>query len=392
MSENPDLARNLLEDLLRGLAKSRKGNQAIVAVDAPNQSFRWIGSVGETEAGDPVVENTPFFIASIDKLYNATIAMMLAESGKLDLDQSIRGYLPNTITHGLHQYGGRDRTAEITPRHLLTHTSGLADWFEDYPKGGSSLAEIVFAQGDRMLSIDELAGHVRERLKAHFPPQDLPGKRPKIRYSDTNFILMAEIIEAVTGLPLHEVHQRMLYEPFGLAQTCFFKQSQPLLLTSAPMILRVNGEPLHIPLLIQSVKGIYSTVADMMKFMRRLMKNEVFASPETLTAMMSPWRRFGFPMDRAALRSPSWPIEYAIGMMRFRVPRLFSPIAPIPAVLGHTGSTGCWLFYCPELDVAIAGSMEDAAAGAVPFRMAPDILKILIKSGWKASGSKGFRV
>ncbi len=388
MSENTKQARKLLEELLRGVAKSSRGKQAIIAVDAPKQAFRWIGSAGKTVEGEPVVENTPFFIASIDKLYNATIAMMLVESGKLDLDQSICAYLPETLTRGLHQYGGRDRTAAITLRHLLTHTSGLPDWFEDYPKGGSSLANIVLAEGDRMLSIEELADHVRDRLRPHFPPQDLTGTRPKMRYSDTNFILMVEIIEAVTGLPLHAVHQRMLYEPFELSQTYFYNQSQPLIPPSSPMVLRVNGQPLHIPLLIQSVKGIYSTAADMMKFINRLMKREVFANPETLTAMTRNWRRFGFPMDRAALRSPNWPIEYAIGMMRFRVPRVFTPLEPMPAVFGHTGSTGCWLFYCPELEVAISGSVEDAAAGAVPFGTTPKILKILLQAGWQACDSR----
>ncbi len=382
MSENKELARNLLEDLLHRLTKSRRCKQAIIAVDAPKQSFRWIGLVGKTQAGEPVVENTPFFIASIDKLYNATITMMLAELGKLNVDESICIYLPETITRGLHQYGGRDLTAEITIKHLLTHTSGLPDWFEDYPKGGSSLAGIVFEEGDRMLSIDELAGHVRNRLRPHFPPQDLTGKHAKIRYSDTNFILIVEIVEAVTGLPLHEVHEQMLYEPFGLSQTYFFGHSKPLMPTSAPMVLCADGKPLHIPLLIQSIKGLYSTAADMMTFIRRLMKDELFGNPETLTAMMSRWRRFGFPMDRAALRSPNWPIEYAAGMMRFRVPRLFTPLIPIPAVYGHTGSTGCWLFYCPELEVTISGSVEDVSAGAVPFRTTPEILKILLKAGW----------
>lgn len=382
MPENTELARELLQDLLHKLARSRKGKQAIIAVDAPNQSFQWIGSAGDTITGEPVTENTPYFIASIDKLYNATIAMMLAESGTLDLGQSICDYLPETITQGLHRVDERDRTAEITLMHLLTHTSGLADWFEDYPKGGSNLSTIVFKEGDRHLGIDELASHVREHLKPHFPPQDLASQRPRIRYSDTNFILMAAIIEAVTGLPLHEVHTRMLYKPFHLSQTYFLNQSQALAPTSSPMVLRANGLPLHIPSLIQSVNGIYSTAADQMKFIRLLMKGKLFAKSETLTAMMKNWRRFGFPMDRAALRSPNWPIEYSIGMMRFRVPRIYTPFAPIPAVFGHTGSTGCWLFYCPDLDVTLSGSVEDAAAGAVPFGTAPIVLRILSKAGW----------
>lgn len=379
MPATAEMARESLEELLHELAGSRKGKQAIIAVDAPKQSLHWIGAVGQTMAAESVTSTTPYFIASIDKLYNATISMMLAERGDLDLDQSICNYLPESLTRGLHQYGGRDLTAEITVRHLLTHTSGLPDWFEDYPKGGSNLSGIVFEEGDRTLTVEELIRHVRDHLRPHFPPQDL-ARRGRIRYSDTNFILVAAIIEFVTGLPLHEAHTRMLYKPFNLCQTYFLDQSQSLVPTSSPMILRANGVPLHIPLLIQSVKGIYSTAADQMKFIRLLMKGEPFDRPETLPAMMSNWRRFGFPTDRAALRSPNWPIEYAIGMMRFHVPRLFTPFTPIPALYGHTGSTGCWLFYCPDLDIAMSGSVEDAAAGAVPFGTAPRILRILSKS------------
>ncbi len=227
MPENTTLAQELLQDLLHKLARSRKSKQAIIAVDAPDQSFQWIGAVGETITGEPVAENTPYFIASIDKLYNATIALMLTESGTLDLGQSISYYLPETITQGLHRVDERDLTAEITLMHLLTHTSGLADWFEDYPKGGSNLSTIVFKEAE---------------------------------------------LGALTN-----------------------------------------------------------------------------------------WR-----------------------VMCVSIYTLF---APIPAVFGHTGSTGCWLFYCPDLDVTLSGSVEDAAAGAVPFGTAPIVLRILSKAGWKRRSS-----
>ena len=381
MSMNRNISSALQNDLFQALVDSRPGKQAIVAIDAPKQSVQWIGAAGVNAAGEAVTKKTPYFIASIDKLYNATIAMKLMEADQLDLDKSICDYLPDAITQGLHLLEGKDRTAAITIRHLLTHASGLPDWFEDYPKRSPSLADIVFEEGDRELTRDELFGHVRDRLKPHFPPQDLTKTRQKIRYSDTNFILLAEIIEAVTGQPLHEVHQQLLYEPLGLSHTYFLNHSSPLSPTPPPMVLRVKGEPLHIPLLVQSIKGIYSTAADMMRFIRLLMKGDVFEKPETLATMMNGWRRFGLPLDKAALRSPNWPIEYAMGMMRFRVPRLFTPFAPIPAAFGHTGSTGCWLFYCPELDAALSGSVEDATAGPVPFQTAPKMLRLLSQLG-----------
>jgi CubicO group peptidase (beta-lactamase class C family) len=331
-----------------------------------------------------VVKETPFFIASIDKLYNATIVMMLWEAGRLDIDEPIGAYLPNTMTRGLHTYRGLDLSEKITVRHLLTHTSGLADWLEDYPRGGPSLVESILEGGDQMLSMEELVAHVRNQLSPHFPPQDLSSGRPKVRYSDTNFMLAVAIIEAVTDQPLHEVHRRMLYEPMGLEQTYFPDLTRPAVSTEDPMVLRAGGEPVHIPLLIRSIGGIYSTATDMMAFLRRLVGGEVFQNPETLAAMQSTWYRFGFPLDRAAFRAPGWPIEYGIGLMRFRLPRLLTPTAPMPSVVGHTGSTGCWLFYCPKWDVLLAGSVDEVTAGAVPFRTVPKILDILRQSDWVA--------
>ena len=224
--------------------------------------------------------------------------------------------------------------------------------------------------------------YVRDYLSPHFPPQELSAGRPKARYSDTNFMIVIAIIEAVTGHPLHKVHQRMLYEPFGMQHTYFPGLSTPTHTAAAPMVLRASGQPLNIPQLMKSVRGIYSTAADLMVFLRILMRGEMFESTETFVAMQSDWRKFGFPLDRAALRSPGWPIEYGIGLMRFRLPRLFTPTAPMPLVLGHTGSTGCWLFYCPELDVFLVGSVDEVTAGAVSFRFVPKILNALRKSEW----------
>lgn len=55
-------------------------------------------------------------------------------------------------------------------------------------------------------------------------------------------------------------------------------------------------------------------------------------------------------------------------MVRFALPRWLTPFRRVPAVVGHTGSTGSWLFYCEELDVLLAGTVDQGTAGAVPFR------------------------
>ncbi|MFO7584750.1 MAG: serine hydrolase domain-containing protein [Anaerolineales bacterium] len=368
-----------LQKLLDNLASQKPIKQAIMAVESGDGSFRWSGVAGETGQNDVQIKaETPFFIASIDKLYNAAIVMMLAEQGKLKLTDPVSAHMPADLTRGLHSLNGADYTDKLTVRHLLSHTSGLADWLEDYPQNGQSLIEQVLEQGDRALTLEEIAEVVR-RLKPHFPPQDLSGHKVKVRYSDTNFILIIALIETVCGQPLHLVHEELLYKPLGLHHTYFPGFSQPLATTQPPVPLRADGQVVQIPELLKSFRGIYSTAGDTITFLRSLTHNEVFQKEETFAHMQASWNRFGFPMDRAALRSPGWPIEYGLGLMRFQLPRVFTALKRLPAVIGHTGSTGCWLFWCPELDLYFSGSVDEASAGAIPYRLMPEILKILRK-------------
>ena len=147
------------------------------------------------------------------------------------------------MIRGLHVLDGTDYTSQITVRHMLTHASALPDWLEEAPPGGKSVVETVLEEGDRALSFEEVVRIVSNDLKPHFPPQDMSGGRARIRYSDTNFILLIWIIERVTGQPLHEVHRELLHEPLGMRQTYFPGSSEPLEPTPAAMPLLADGEP-----------------------------------------------------------------------------------------------------------------------------------------------------
>ena len=366
-----------LQTLLQDLLSQSRIKQAIIALETGDGVFRWIGAAGEANPdGTSMTANTPFFIASIDKLFNAIIVMKLSERGQLDLDSSISAYLPREFTAGLHRMGGVDYSDQITIRHLLGHTSGIPDWLEGRPKRGRSFVDRVLDDGDVALDFNDIVSIVREQLKPHFPPQDFSAKRQKVRYSDTNFILLVAIIEAVTGSQLHEVHEELLFRPLDMRYTYFPGHSSPLDPTPEATVLRFEGRPLEIPLFIRSIGGIYSTADDTLAFLRSVVRGEIFQNPATLATMLQHWNRFGFPLDRAALRAPGWPIEYGLGIMRFRLPRLFTSLRRLPPVIGHTGSTGCWLFYCKEWDMFLTGSVDEVTAGAAPYRTVPKILQI----------------
>jgi D-alanyl-D-alanine carboxypeptidase len=375
-----DVARRL-DALLHGLLSRKPLKHAFVAVARGDGSFEWAHALGEAAPdGTPRRIDTPFFIASIDKLLNATIALKLWEAGRLNLDESLAAYLPSDLMRGLHRLGGTDYSTHLTVRHVLGHTSGLPDWLEDRPKGGISLVDRMLRDGDRRVEMDEVAAIVRE-LTPYFPPQDLSASRPRARYSDTNYMLLVAVLQAVAGRSLESLHEEWLFRPLGMRHTYFAGRSRPLDPTPEPTVLRAGGEPLDIPLLMASFHGMYSTGADLLVFLGGLLRGRLFDDPRTLAMMQGRWNRFGFPRNLAALRQPNWPIEYALGMMRFRIPRIFAPLHPVPAVVGHSGSTGTWLFYCAEWDVLLTGSVDEVAAGAIPYRVVPRMLNILRAGG-----------
>jgi hypothetical protein len=151
-----------LADLLHRLGKRNNLPHAVVAVASGDGSFRWAGAIGTADtSGTPVRHDTPYFLASIDKLYNATIVLRLHERGQVRLDESITTYLPGTLVRGLHRLDGTDHTHEISVRHLLSHTSGLADWLEDSPKGARRLTRKSDLRATRNIRAHAVVDSVR---------------------------------------------------------------------------------------------------------------------------------------------------------------------------------------------------------------------------------------
>ena len=365
-----------LQNLVEGLLSTRGVQHALLAVQRGRDGWRWIGTAGEMQPGGPPMQSdTPFFIASISKLFIATTVLRLHEAGRLDIDAPLVAHLSDVDLTGLHRLGGVDHTPAITLRQLLAHASGLPDYLEERARGGETLIDSVVRKGDREWTLAEVVALVRDTLRPHFPPQSMSGDRIRIRYSDTNYRLLIAVIEAVSGGSLEAAFKAEIFDPLGLHWTWLSHPEHPLQRSAATLYF---GEaPLRIPLAMRAAGDLYSTADDLLRFMAALVAGELFCDAGTLPMMRDERRRFGLPRDMASLRSPSWPIEYGLGMMRFALPRLFTPLRPMPAVFGHTGSTGTWLFHCPARDLYLCGTVDQGTAGAVPFRLAPKLLKLL---------------
>lgn len=375
---NPEAVADALRKMVEGLASRDDLYHAVLAVESGDGGFRWAEAAGQANpAGDAMRPDTPYFITSVDKLYTATAIMRLAEQGRVDLNAPITEYLPTSLTSRIHVLDGVDRSSEITPRHLLSHTSGLPDYIEDRPKGGQSLIDQVAESGDMEWDVEQAMGLVREDLRPHFAPQSAEKTKAKVRYCDTNYLLLITIIESLEGQTLDKVLGETLFRPFDMRHTYVEGLSTPIDPTPKAATLWFGDQPMDVPRFFKHMRSVYSTVEDQVKSARAILGGHVFRDPDTLRSMRQ-FNALPFPADAAAMRAPGWPIEYGFGLMRFRMPRVLTGMHRLPAVVGHTGSTGTWLFYCPELDFYFAGAVDQATAGAVPYRTMPKLLRTLL--------------
>ena len=348
---------------------ARRGiRHAMFAVASGDRSRRWDGAAGPADAaGTPLQPDTPFFVASITKRFIATLVLQASERGEVGLDDAMVDHLPAEVTTRLHVLDGVDHTAKITIRHLLSHTSGLPDYWDEPTSGGPSLFRDLSAGHDRRWSFQDMVRMVREEHTPHFPPQDLDAPRQKARYSDTGFQLLIRILELAADQPYATLLSQRIFEPLGLTSTWLPGRSEPIAPTVPPASLFVRDRPLDLPEMVESANDLISTTGDLLTFQQALLSGRLFDRPAT-TALLT---------ERANLLRNMIPNRYGLGTWIFRVNRLIGPGRRPVTLVGHAGVTGTWLFHCPELDVHLAGTIDQAtfSARSAPFRLMARILR-----------------
>ncbi len=367
-----------LGSLMARLARRRGVQHVTLGATPTDGSWAWTGAIGTADVhGTSMRPETPWMIASITKLFIATVVLKLHEQGRLELHAPVTNHLPEDLGHRLHVHRDVDHTDELTAVHLLGHLSGLPDYLDERPADGRSLMEEILAGPDQRWTPEEAVRRARDRLRTHFPPSDPQGPRPKIRYSDTNFQLLVVAAQHVTAMPIHELYRELIFDPLGLERT-WVPGRGPAATTEAtdePATVWLGGRPFDDrPGAMSSFGDLYSTTADLLGFGRALASGRLFDRPATGHLMRAHFRRFGPPRGLATLRAPSWPIEYGLGTMRFEVGRALALGRRIPTLVGHTGSTGSWLWHVPALDLVVTGTVDQATAAAVPFQAVPRAL------------------
>jgi len=174
-------------------AEGKFNGAILIAENHQPQLMKAYGFTNYKETEKLTTESS-FRLASVSKQFTAAGIMLLKEKGLLDYDEPVQTYLPDFPYQ------------EATVRHLLNHTSGIPDTY-------LQLAEKYKAEIGETLSIKEAIGLVSKY------PKKATGVNEKFAYSNTNYILLAGILEKISRQPFEEYMQTEIFTPLQMKNT-----------------------------------------------------------------------------------------------------------------------------------------------------------------------------
>lgn len=270
----------------------------------------------------PVDPDVPWGIGSATKMFVAVVALQLADEGRLDLDDGIDTYFADLAD-----------AERITPRQLLQHTSGLAEYLNDPGAQGDGTREWSPAE---MVAVAEAAGRAAEPGVAY-------------HYANTNYILLGEIIGQVTGGSWFDAVTKRIIEPLGLSDTGLLgAESAPGYVIDAEKFVEASGS-LH-PSLGGAAGVMRSTGRDLLHFITAL-RDGVLLSPSSGAAM----RTFVTAEDYSAFGVTH---SYGLGIEQYS-----NAIVTVQGHLGSGAAHSAFVAFDIDRGTAVAVGMNSSNPG-----------------------------
>jgi CubicO group peptidase (beta-lactamase class C family) len=244
----------------------------------------------------PVDGDTLFQIGSITKTMTATALMQLVEAGTFELDTPVREALPDFAVADRHV------TAQVTLRHLLTHSAGWeADVFDDFGWGDDALARMVA----RMATLRQATplGSVWS-------------------YNNAAYYPLGRLLEVVYGEPFERVLARQLFAPLGMDSACFFAHEAVLCRHAVGHAIGPHGlqvaRPWTMPRSTFPIGGVVASARDMVRWARFqlgvLTPPAHVLAPDTRALMHAPGLPGGTsPVGSGVRPALSWWIDERMG-------------------------------------------------------------------------------
>ncbi len=237
-----------LPDELLTFAREENARHQVpgAALGVLHDGVMYVGGVGITNVENPlpVTPRTLFQIGSTSKTVTATALMQLVDAGRVDLDATVRRYLP------AFRLQSEADAARLTVRDLVTHHTGyVGDYFRDTGRGADAIAIIV--------------GKMRNS------PQLVPAGTT-FSYSNAAFYVLAHIIETVHGKPFEHVINERIFAPLGMHESFYFPEACMTYRVASGHIVTTTGPQLarrwHMWRSGAGGGGVISNVVDQLRY------------------------------------------------------------------------------------------------------------------------------
>ncbi len=219
----------------------------------------------------PITEDTIFQLASVSKTFTAAAVMLLMRQGLLSPEDEITRFFPELPYPG------------ATVRHLLNHTSGIPDYFDD-----ADWFIKIWKEEKRVPGNDEILRFLREtKAKPYFAPGE------GLHYSNTGYNLLALLVEKLSGVPYEEFLQKNIFEPAGMSATrcCHIRRdgvpfenyAQATVFENGKCVADVDSEEDGDVVAFDGLNGddyVYTNIFDMFKWDRVLREGKVLTLEE----------------------------------------------------------------------------------------------------------------
>lgn len=334
-----DSNQNKLKRIIDEALTKKYIHGAVFSVSTGDHSQAWSGASGNMNV------DSPYYIASINKLVISSIILRLIAEGRLSFKDTLSKFLSSNLLKGLHVYKGRDYSKDITIMQMLSNTSGLPCYLEDKPANGVAAIKDLEAGIDRPWATEKVIERVKT-MRPHF----IPGEGNKAKYIDTNHQLLNLVIEGALGASVRDVLNKLFFD-LNMSQTYVCED----LNDTSYVFPYYKNEKRDISKFITSTHNdVISTAYDQMIFIKAFF-NGYFCPKEQLKSLEE-WKAIFFPF------------QYGVGIQRFYMPRLLSPFKAVPDMIGHCGSTGAVAFYIPNADIYITGTTNQQANPSAAFQ------------------------
>ena len=329
--------RESLQKLFNGVTKSALIYEAVLIVENSVGDFSENFGYGERDI------NTPMLIASITKMFTTACVLKLCEDEKLLLEDKLTQYFSDEQLKGLHVLNGHEYSFDLTISDLIFQTSGLPDDFED---GNVN----PFLENDFSMSFADALASVKKQK-----PRFAPNTRGKAFYSNINFDLLGEIIMKVVDKPLVDIYKDFIISPLELPHTYLVDEND-----FVPHCYYGN-QKLERPKAIASSGasgGCVSTPKDLLNFSKGFWTGRLFN--KAILKRLAIYK---------GVQANKGPIKYGGGYMQIPLDGLLTLFMGKGELIGHSGSTGSFMFYYPEKDLHFVGDLTQFKNPALPIRL-----------------------